>query len=330
MNSTRPQPRWGVARGLVACLLAVLAAATLLAFLGRGHWRFDVVAHARPQLAAAALTLALLALPLRAWRLAALAAVVTLVNAAVIAPLWVGGRDPGAATPRITLMHFNVHTSNQRYADVCRVIGASRADLVFVLECNEAWARALETRVQGYSVAPDARRPRQDNFGMLLLVREGLPATIVLESARLMDVTNGLAQVPAIEVRLRVDDRALSVLGLHTLPPVSSDYAMVRDAQLSAAAQWAADQQHAGRSVVVIGDFNTTPWAPSFGLLTEPAGLVNSQFGYGLATSWPSGSWFVRIPIDHAVHSADVWTLARELGEASGSDHRPLRLELGW
>ena len=319
-----------MARGLVACLLTALAAATLLAFLGRWHWRLDLLAHTRPQLAGVALALALLALPLRAWRLAAVGAVMALVNAALIAPLFVGGRAPGAATPQITLMHFNVHTGNQRYPEVCRVIDASGADLVFVLECNDAWARAMAAMIKGYTIVPEARRPREDNFGMLLLVREGLPATIAIESARLMDVTNGLAQVPAIEVRLRVDERPLSVLGLHSLPPVTAEYAMVRDAQLQAAAQWAVDERQAGRSVVVIGDVNTTPWAPSFGLLTQPAGLVNSQRGYGLATSWPSGSWFVRIPIDHLVHSADVWTLERELGDACGSDHQPLTVVLGW
>lgn len=76
--------------------------------------------------------------------------------------------------------------------------------------------------------------------------------------------------------------------------------------------------------MLIIGDLNSTPWSPRFETLTRNGGLVNSQNGFGVQASWPSGIGFFGIPIDHALHGEELTTVERSLGPGYGSAHRSL------
>lgn len=90
-----------------------------------------------------------------------------------------------------------------------------------------------------------------------------------------------------------------------------------------------AAQHQLPRPLVVIGDFNMTPWIQTFRRLQQGLGLKNSMTGFGLQTSWPSYVSFLGIPIDHCLVSEEVVVLSRKLGPYTGSDHLPVVLELG-
>jgi endonuclease/exonuclease/phosphatase (EEP) superfamily protein YafD len=81
--------------------------------------------------------------------------------------------------------------------------------------------------------------------------------------------------------------------------------------------------------VVVTGDFNASTWSRGFSLVTGEASLVNSQRGFGVQASWPAGYPLLSIPIDHLVHSRELTTVDRYLGESLGSDHLALFVEVG-
>jgi endonuclease/exonuclease/phosphatase (EEP) superfamily protein YafD len=77
--------------------------------------------------------------------------------------------------------------------------------------------------------------------------------------------------------------------------------------------------------VVVVGDFNLTPWSPTFRRFLQTTQLRDPRVGRGLFPTWspPSSPWPL-IPIDHILVSSG-WALDRlELGPRFGSDHRPL------
>jgi endonuclease/exonuclease/phosphatase family metal-dependent hydrolase len=52
--------------------------------------------------------------------------------------------------------------------------------------------------------------------------------------------------------------------------------------------------------------------------------------GIGLLPSWPTFMYFdwLMIPIDHCLVSDDIRVIMAQLGEAIGSDHLPLIIEL--
>ncbi len=288
------------------------ACACVLGFAGGAGWVFDLMAHFRVQYAVVLLACAAVAAAARGAKLAGVLAGFAMLNGAVIAPLFWGG---GTEERVLRLAHVNVFTANRDHDAVARWIAESDADAVIAMEVNGRWARAL-AETPGYSVAFEA--PREDNFGMMLLVSSG--GVAVTDVALAAEV-----ELPAIEATIA----GVRVLGLHTLPPVSRDYARRRDEMLGGAARWAKSQS---LPAVVMGDYNATPWSAAFRRFASESGLVDSQRGFGVQPSWPMQDGLLgralRIPIDHCFHSPSLLVVGRVVGPPNGSDHRPLVIDL--
>jgi endonuclease/exonuclease/phosphatase (EEP) superfamily protein YafD len=155
-------------------------------------------------------------------------------------------------------------------------------------------------------------------FGTLALIREGAVANVI----PLGDFGQW-----SIEVITEMDGHEIKVLGTHPLSPVNPTRAAARDEQLRIIGEWAALQDD---PVVVTGDFNASTWSRGFALVAGGADLVNSQRGFGIQASWPAGYPLFGIPIDHLIHSPELTTVDRQLGESLGSDHFPLIVTIGW
>lgn len=311
-------------RVLVVVIVLLLLGGGLglgLGLLGAFAWWLDLFAHFRVQCAGAlglALVLAGLA---RRGSLAATAGLLLLADLALLVPYAIPEDRVSVGAP-LRLAHLNVLTSNRQHAAVVAWISGTGADLVLVQEVDSRWAAALAS-VPGYR--PLDVLARADNFGLAALVREGSALEVVARE-RLV-----FAGLPALGYQLRHEGRALALLSLHTLPPVSRANAAVRDEQLVRAAEWAAVQAEAGRAPVVIGDLNATPFSAGVRPL-RTVGLRDSLAAGGLleAGSWPALPGPLRIAIDHCWHDPGLVTVQRTVGPALGSDHRPLEVGLAW
>ena len=327
---------WGWWVGLAAsAAVLLLAGLNLLSLAAAADWRLDLLTHFRFQytLAFGAATLVLV---LFRWRKMAVVALLGLgLNIGFVAPFYLprhdarGGQALPAddAAPALSLLHYNVNTANPRRADVVRLIRESGADVVFVQEISPAWTPALAGLAGVYE--PVELALRADNFGIGLWVRADRGVQVVSAVSR--DISEGVAQVPAIDAVLRVEGREVRVLSLHTLPPISGRYARARDAQLAAAASIASAAEG---PFILIGDLNVTPWSSAYRGLVHRGGLTDSLRGRGgLGWGAPGASWHAKlgglgmIPIDHCLTRGGVVVVGRGLGEATGSDHRPLYVE---
>jgi len=155
------------------------------------------------------------------------------------------------------------------------------------------------------------------DFGTLALVPEGAEFR-----------TFGFATTAprAVEVVLELGESTVRLLGTHPLSPSTEERAGLRDAQLGFARDWSAES---GGRRVVAGDLNATPWSSPFRRLLSGGSLINSQLGYGLELTFPTGSSpLVRVPIDHVLHSDGFAVIDRRLGPSLGSDHFPVVVEL--
>ncbi|ADG11068.1 endonuclease [Caulobacter segnis] len=122
-----------------------------------------------------------------------------------------------------------------------------------------------------------------------------------------------------------IEDREgpFTVLGAHYVWPVPAGRQQAQSAMLVKAAS-----QFDRRTLIVTGDFNSTPW--SFTLKHQDKALGLERWSRALP-SWPSGQ-FSRVaaapapflPIDH-VYAGSAWRAVKvERGPAIGSDHRPI------
>lgn len=305
-------------------------------FAGSWWWGLDLLAHFRVYYAVALFTavgLCLLGQPRRwvGWAGAGLFAMALAVNVTLIAPLY---RAPpsnqghlGAAHPDdlpLRLLHFNVHTSNPNHDGVIQSIDQSGAAVVFLQEISAGWLADLYSHAKHYRV--QVAYPKQDNFGIAMLVPNPLVGRLSIVSARVVDFSQGMGDLPAIEAVVDWQGRRVMILSLHTLPPVGPGAAHIRDTQLAAVGRWASQQT---LPVVIIGDFNATRWSVGYRLLKGQTDLLDAQRGYGYCPTFPSRGP-VRIPIDLCLHSPALVTVGYRVGPSHGSDHHSLRVDLAW
>ena len=296
----------------VSLLLVLLTAA---GFLGGIWWGFDLAAHFRVQYAAL-LVPAVAVLAGLGWRRTTLPAVVALVvNLALIVPLYVERPAQPDGSSTLQILSFNVTASNPERASVIAYLTASGADIIFLHESSTDWEDALSRSDLPYRMV-SAREPGS-LFGTLALVGEDVVANVI--------PLGDFGQL-SIEVIIELGGSEIKVLGTHPLSPVSPSRATARDEQLRIVGEWASRQDV---PVVVTGDFNASTWSRGFSLVTREAGLVNSQRGFGVQASWPTGYTLFGIPIDHLVHSPELTTVDRYLGESLGSDHFSLFVTVG-
>ena len=111
------------------------------------------------------------------------------------------------------------------------------------------------------------------------------------------------------------------LLATHPLPPISVDYARLRDEQLARIGALAAGLDG---PLLLLGDLNITPWSHPYRRLMRDSGLSDGATGFGVQPTWPAGKPPLWIPIDHTLHSEAVVVLDRRVGPDLGSDHYPV------
>jgi len=292
-----------------------LGLASLAGFFGGTWWVFDLLANFRHQMAVG-LILCTLLLVLGRWKKSAvIVGVMTVFNLSVVLPLFF---DPGRPeTSDFRVLSFNIHASNRQFEDVISLVRESNADVVILHEVTSRWEGVIDEAAAAFDdwdYEVTRSRATGDLFGSLVLA----PAGSAVESFGF-----GLSEPRAIEIVL---PNGVAILGIHPLSPYTEVRHQQNDQQLQFATDWATSQEG---PMVVVGDFNATPWSFPFRRLVAAADLTNSARGFGLDLTYPADrSFLIRIPIDNLLHSEDLAVVDRRLGPATGSDHLPLTVDL--
>lgn len=295
-------------RVLAVGLAAVVAAVSGAAFFGDFWWVLDLAANFRVQLAVISFVVLVLVALAQSLPASALAAVGLLLNTATVLPLYLPPVESARTT--LTVASFNLLSSNEEYDAVISWVLDSDADVVFLHEGTEEWEEALALADLPYDMV--TTRGPNFAFGTIALVPLG---TVVTD--------HGFARTGRRAVEVVVNH--ITVIGVHPLAPVSEMTTELRDEQLI----WAAERARSlPGEVMVIGDFNATPWSHVFRTAFTDAGLLNTQRGFGPQATWRVGSpW--QLPIDNAVLTDRLGVVSRAVGPDLGSDHRPLLLKIG-
>ena len=300
-------------RPLLAGLGSAAVAGSVLPLAARLWWVFELFSHFRVQLLAGLAVLALLFAARRAWTWCAVLTLCMAVNAPSVLPYLqpATARATGPAT--LTVLGVNVEADNDEHAELLASIAQSNPDVVLVVEFTDRWGEHLAPLADAYP--HQFRRPRFDRFGIALFSRYPFESVADLE----------LGPTTAIDARLRTPLGTTRLIGVHLLPPVSADWARQRNSQLDAIAQHTAS---ATEPLIVLGDFNISPYSPYFGDWLARAHLTDAGRGLGPRFTWPSFLPLLGIPIDHCIVSDGLGVAEyRRLG-AFGSDHYPVLARL--
>jgi endonuclease/exonuclease/phosphatase (EEP) superfamily protein YafD len=314
-------------RFIVQLAAASVIGLSLLPLAARAWWGFELTANFRLQYVVAGFVLlVLLALLRRPLWCAALAGSIVFSAWPLAAYPPIPGlgatRAAAAATARaaaspaaLTIATANLFFRNSQVARLVPILRAASPDLVVLEEFTPAAQAELQELRAAYPYRVEA--PDDTPYGIALLSR------CALGSAR----TFPLGTTRAIEAQVTGPGGRFTIVGVHLRSPTSRESAAERNRELTMLAALRAEIRG---PLVVIGDFNTTPFSPFFTDWLAASKLRDARRGVSYTATWPSFLPILRIPIDHCFVSHQFRLTALWRLEGFGSDHFPLlvRLEL--
>jgi endonuclease/exonuclease/phosphatase (EEP) superfamily protein YafD len=225
-------------------------------------------------------------------------------------------QSPATATrqSRAVRIYFaNVHASNQNLEGILSEARSFDPDVIVLAEMQRWWWRQMISRnpLPDYPYGTNLARRNAGDLGVF----SRLPVRSMKQIA-----AGGRF---ALQADIAVDDDALRLFAMHSPRPTPDTFDEYQQFWDLVGRAVAADQG----PVVVIGDFNATQYSRVHRQLQE-GGLrsAHEERGRGLALSWPNP--FPLIRIDQAFVSPEVQCLAVQMGEAPGSDHKSLIVEV--
>ncbi len=294
----------------IACVVVSLATVGVCATVIAAAvpvWPLELFEHFRVQFSVLGI-LAIggtLALRVRGYFDAALIA--TLVHVCSLLPAAPTATVPAHGTP-VRVLVLNVLTSSSNHDAVRQLIADTDPDIIGLVEVDQRWLDALAPVLAEYAGRIEA--PRNDNFGLALYARG--------------PVTGGVEYFDSIRPSIVAELGPVSVILIHPLPPVSASASAALDREFAAVSTRARTL----RNVLMMGDFNTSPWSRAFRRLLSFSGLCDSRDGFGIQPTFPSSLWLARIPIDHLLHACTIGVTNRRIERHVGSDHLPVVVDL--
>ena len=225
----------------------------------------------------------------------------------------------------VKVLSWNVQIGNENPSSILELVEQESPDVLVLIEVTSFIATQVESlnAIYPYHLV----KPHSGSGGIAIYSR--------LPNSEFRVLHPGDQSMPAIELNVRrsVEGNAnpkpdLSILGVHTFSPQLDDGTRIlrRNQQLAGIAKWASEKTV---DLIVIGDFNITPWSPPFWRLLTDGRLDDSTWYRGYFPTWPAGLSMGAIQIDHALVSENVKILERRVLPDTGlSDHRPISITI--
>ena len=290
------------------------------------NWRLATLAHLRPHLAIiSALFMIGFALANKhGWVWAFF--FVTVIHSQPLA-LYTArtARISGSYTAPLHVTHLNIDRDNNTPTAALDHLNQTQPDIIFIQELSPEVAAQLSTALPTYDIVVSQPQTNTRGVGMLL----SQTADITLIDSQIITLEPDIER-PIISARITYNDQRLHLLSWHTIRPSHEWAYTFQQRTFDSLAQWAKTEQEAGWDVLILGDFNTTPWSKPFAQLLIEGDLHDSLYGRELQNSWAPANTplWAGLPIDHAIHSENVYTTRRVIGPHVGSDHRPVHINI--
>jgi endonuclease/exonuclease/phosphatase (EEP) superfamily protein YafD len=291
--------------------------ATVLGFFGEQWWPFDVLADWR-MICAVVLALAAVVTGLGYSRVSAVVFLAgAIINAYLIAPLWLESQPEFTAPERLRVVSLDVGFDPEARPAVIDWFNKNESDIVVLANAGGNWAHAIETFDVPYQVLTED--PALSG-GTMVLARDGVAATIA-------EVPEGLGAVDVV-ITAPLAGREVTIVAFSVERPVS---ARTTDERIRAFGAVNARVRGLDGPAVIVGNLESSRWAYAFSVIAE--GLTNSEDGFGYFATFPGLDMplfgeYAGIPVDHALYQGPITVTHRRVGPDLGINHRPLLVDL--
>lgn len=322
MNSTS---RMKILTRWLTYALAVPTTMTIIGLLAPYSPSADLFNHFRLHLMAVTATLLSLAILTGAKRTAWAAVMVLIVNATLagigfhfLAPPSITSRTP-AKSVDLRILSFNINARTGQSNQIEDMLRTENADLVLLLEIDHTKIELLDRLDDLY--------PYQGNC-----VRDRLCRLALLSKYMLTNIdahSRGAGRPAQMTAAMSIGGRMLDLYGVHLSRPFPNN------GQHAEINHLIARTATMNNPLIMLGDFNLTPWSFQLLRLQTKTGLLRHAT---LGASWPTRHSFnlfpqIRFPqllIDHVMTRGLFETRNVHKGRDAGSDHLPVIVDITW
>lgn len=317
-------------------LVGALWLLAALALAGRFVVEVELYSHFQPPLLVACAAAAVAAFACRRWRMALVSLLLALTLGWCTASyLW----PPSTLAPQsgpqpIRILWANLQNWSTSGEALDAVLEDAQADIIVLTELSARHVRAVERARARWPY--QTRFPKGSAFDLLMLSRwQPRDLRIHQPLGDSFPIFDALVCPPGLD---GWGEACVAIVALHAVRPALPGGLIGvlptrRDTMLAVATAAARRRSAEHHRVVLLGDFNTTPWAASFRRMLDDSGLLDSATQPAERPHWTRPTWFSRwpgigLPIDHILLSP-TWRIGeRRQGPFFGSDHRPLVIDL--
>ncbi len=302
----------------LTCLTAIVVSVLSLINVFGSYPYLELSTHFMLQYAWLSLICIIALCSYRSWKLILLVAAIFFFNTSQIIPYYYAAQPQAKNLPAVNVrvMLANVQGNNKDCPSLIEAVRFINPDILVLQEVTADWWEKIEVLTANYSYYKSV--PRAGGSGLTLFSRYPIEKADVL--------TLDASTHPALFSQINLEGTRLSLLTFHPPTPMRRDKFDYRNGQFSQAAEI---MKTSAEPKMVIGDLNTTMWSPYFQTLIKDSGLKDGRIGKGLHPSWNAAlPAFLRIPIDHCLVGEKIEVENIEVGDYTGSDHRPLIIDV--
>lgn len=295
----------------VSFVTPFLAVLVLAASLPAHFQMADLASHFMAQYAVGAIVLFAMGLLFKSSRyVLALLALLFCVSAFHLLP-YLPATKPSPDGERLTIMQVNVLFINKDTSKLKALIENEQPDIVVSSETPPVFADMFATLKKDYpwqDLHPQKGNPR--GLGVISKRKLGNPQRIHFDHKG----------VPSQVFNVKVGGENVTFVSIHPFTPTENIERRDNEFRLIAERY-----ENAAGNLVILGDFNATPYCAAYKQLVKSLDLRNARDGFGIYPSWPTflPTPFLRIPIDHVLVSGAIAVHNFRTLTSVGSDHLP-------
>lgn len=282
----------------------------LFVLLSKLNWFFELFIHYAHYYVLIGAFFALLTICKRQFYSALLWLVLVSMNLGLLAPYVTTTPLVTNQSPSLSIFAQNVYYKTTDPSEFFSTVSELQPDIFIANEANAIWG---DTQSEIFNTYPYTAITRKTGVHGIFMGSKtpGTFKEIPLGSEV------GLEFIP--------EGNTYKVLGVHPMAPLSPSWAQERNEQFLDLAVYV---KTSTLPVIIVGDFNSTPWSPYFEELLLTAGLADARVGFGLVPTWKANSWLFHLPIDHALVSSEWQVLTFQSHPTKMGDHKGIYVEL--
>ena len=308
---------------MASSALGLLAISVFTSLFAAHHWFADLFSHFYIQYMVGGFLLAAWFGIFKQWRQMAMASFICVFSVFILATNFIIPPSHSNAAIKnagktFTVLHYNRNYGLKEHSALATYLRDKKPDIAVLQEATQSHVEMVEGLRDIYP--HQIHEPRQNAFGMIVMSQHPFLEKRVQHFERIA--------LDNFQIRFKVQPdelEAITVYAIHPPPPTSRLLNRQRNMELAITSKNIA-QDKESKNIIMLGDWNITPFSPPFYDVLETTGLKHEHTSFPPFVTWPSqfALSIFQIPIDHILHKGDLDLISKTRGPALGSDHYPV------